>query len=373
MRIDAIDIYHVAMPLIYPWRTAYGDDHVAESVLVRMQSGDAVAWSESSPLAAPCYSAEWAGGVFTCLRDWLAPAVIGRFIESGADLQERLAHFKGNYFAKAALDNAWWILEAKRRGVPLHRLLGASHECVDVGADFGVMDSIGDLIAAMRGAVDAGFPRVKLKFRPGWDLSVLRAVRQEYPSLTIHIDCNAAFRMRHFDLLCQLDDYNLAMIEQPLAADDLIDHARLQQAIRTPICLDESVSSVEQAEQAIDLGSCRWMNIKPGRVGGLTNAVAIHNLCRDAKIGCWVGGMLESAIGARICVALATLGNFTYPADIFPSSRFYHEDLGRPVVELTHGPDGRPQVIPSDEPGIGAEPDLELLRRYTRSQARVAS
>ncbi|HVX12540.1 MAG TPA: o-succinylbenzoate synthase [Pirellulales bacterium] len=372
MRIDAVDIFHVAMPLIYPWRTAYGEDHVAESVLVRMRGDDREAWSESSPLAAPCYSPEWAGGVFTCLRDWLAPAIIGRYVDSGADLQQRLAHFKGNYFAKAALDNAWWILEAKRRGLPLHRLLGATRDRVDVGADFGVMDSIGDLIGAMRGAVDAGFPRIKLKFRPGWDLSVLRAVRQEYPDITIHIDCNAAFRMRHFDLLCQLDDFNLAMIEQPLAADDLVDHARLQQAIRTPICLDESVSSIEQAEQAIDLGSCRWLNIKPGRVGGLTNAVAIHDLCRAANIGCWVGGMLESAIGSRICVALAMLDNFTYPADIFPSSRFYHADLGRPVLELAHDSAGRPQVVAPDEPGIAAAPDAELLERYCKNRATIA-
>ena len=371
MRIDAVEIYHVGMPLIYPWRTAYGDDHVAESAVVRMRSGELDAWSESSPLAAPCYSPEWAGGVFVCLRDWLAPAVVGHYIDSGADLQQRLAHFKGNYFAKAALDNAWWILEAKRRGMPLHRLLGATRDRADVGADFGVMDSIGDLIAAMRGAVEAGFPRIKLKFRPGWDLSVLRAVRQEYPDITIHIDCNASFRMRHFDLLCQLDDFNLAMIEQPLAADDLIDHARLQQAIRTPICLDESVSSIEQAEQAIDLGSCRWLNIKPGRVGGLTNAVAIHNLFREAKIGCWVGGMLESAIGARICTALAMLDNFSYPADIFPSSRFYQKDLGRPVLDLVHGADGRPQVIAPDEPGIGTTPDAELLERYCRNRATV--
>ena len=155
---------------------------MAESVLVRMQSGDLTAWSESSPLAAPCYSPEWAGGVFACLRDWLAPAVVGHYVDSGADLQQRLAHFKGNYFAKAALDNAWWILEAKRRNLPLHRLLGATRSRADVGADFGVMDSIDELIAAMRGAVEAGFTRIKLKFRPGWDLSVLRPCGWNIPA-----------------------------------------------------------------------------------------------------------------------------------------------------------------------------------------------
>lgn len=371
MHLDSIDLFHVAMPLISPWRTAYGEDAVAESVLVRMRSGEHEAWGEASPLAAPCYSAEWAGGVFACLRDWLAPALVGQWIESGEDLQRRLAHFKGNFFAKAALDNTWWVLAAKRRGLPLHRLLGATRDAVDVGADFGVLDSIDELIRGVGQALDDGFPRVKLKFRPGWDVSMLRAVRQEYPEATLHIDCNSFYRIRQLDMFCRLDDFGLAMIEQPLAHDDLVDHARLQAAIRTPVCLDESICSVEQAEQAIDLGSCRWINIKPGRVGGLTNAVAIHNLCREAKIGCWVGGMLESAIGARINTALAMLDNFIYPADIFPSSRFYHDDLGCPPLELSRGPQGQPQVVAADVPGIGAEPDAERLEKLCRQRASL--
>jgi o-succinylbenzoate synthase len=373
MRIDAVDIFHVAMPLISPWRTAYGEDAVAESVLVRMRSGDLAAWGESSPLAAPCYSAEWAGGVFACVRDWLAPAIVGRWVESGADLQQQLAHFKGNYFAKAALDNAWWVLAALKRGLPLHRLLGATRDQAEVGADFGVLDSIDDLIAGVGQAIDDGYQRVKLKFRPGWDISMLRAVRQVFPAATLHIDCNAGYRMRHFDMFCRLDDFNLAMIEQPLAHDDLIDHARLQAGIRTPICLDESIASLEQVEQAIDLGSCRWVNIKPGRVGGLTNAVAIHDRCREANIGCWVGGMLESAIGSRICAALAMLDHFTYPADIFASARFYHEDLATPPLEIARGDDGRPRVALTDLPGIGAEPDPRLLDRFCRQRASVAT
>lgn len=371
MQIDSIGLFHVAMPLIYPWRTAYGEDAAIESVLVHMQSGDLVGWGESSPLAAPCYSPEWAGGVFACLRDWLAPAIVRQSIASGEELQARLAHFKGNQFAKAALDCAWWVLESQRRRQPLHRLLGATRDTVPVGADFGIMDSIDDLIAAVGGAFDAGFPRVKLKFRPGWDVPMLRAVRKVFPTQTIHIDCNSGYRISDFELFCRLEDFQLAMIEQPLAHDDLIDHARLQQALQTPICLDESINSLSRAEQAIDLGSCRWMNIKPGRVGGLTNSLAIHNLCREAGIPCWVGGMLESAVGARICVALAMLDNFTYPADIFPSSRFYRKDLGSPPVELTKSDAGTPQVTAPDLSGIGAEPDPELLERLCVQRATV--
>jgi O-succinylbenzoate synthase len=372
MRIDSIELFHVAMPLIYPWRTAYGEDAAVESVLVRLQSGDHAAWGESSPLAAPCYSPEWAGGIFAVLAKWLAPAIVGQDIESGAALQQRLAHFKGNPFAKAALDTAWWVLQAKRVGKPLHRLLGATRDHVDVGADFGVMDRVEELLPLVGQAVEAGFKRIKLKFRPGWDIPMLRAVRRQFPDATIHIDCNSGYRLSDLDLFRRLDEFRLAMIEQPLAHDDLVDHAKLQAAINTPLCLDESITSLERARQAIELRACRWVNIKPGRVGGLTNAVAIHDLCREAGIPCWVGGMLESAVGARICVALAMLDNFSYPADIFPSSRFYVRDLSQPELELVRGPDGSLQVAAPDMPGIGTEPDESLLRERCVSQVTFA-
>lgn len=371
MRIDAIELFHVAMPLVEPWRTAYGEDDVCQSVLVRMSSGGLSAWAESTPLAAPCYSPEWAGGVFAVLRQWLAPALVGRDIDSGAELQTALAHFKGNPFAKAALDNAWWVLEAVRQELPLHKLLGATRSAVDVGADFGVMDDLSRLIDAVAAAYADGFRRVKLKFRPGWGLEMLRAVREEFRTQSLHIDMNAGYTLDHLELLCRLDDFSLAMLEQPLGYDDLVDHARLAQLIRTPVCLDESVNSVERAVQALDLGSCRYLNIKPGRVGGLTNAVAIHNACREAGVACWVGGMLESAVGARICAALAMLDNFTYPADIFPSRRFYARDLADADLELTRGTDGSPQVAALEAPGIGTAPDPERLAQQCLAHARV--
>jgi len=369
MRIDSIELCHVAMPLIYPWRTAYGEDANGESVLVRLRSGEWEAWGESAPLAAPCYSPEWAGGVFHVLKEWLAPAILGQEIASGEQLQARLAHFKGNPFAKGALDTAWWALDALRRGLPLHRALGATRDAVPVGADFGIMDSIADLLAAIRQAIEDGFPRVKLKFRPGWDLDMLRAVRREFPRQVFHIDCNSGYRLADLEMFRRIDDLNLAMIEQPLAHDDLVDHAKLQAAIRTPVCLDESITSVERMRHAVELKSCRYVNIKPGRVGGFTAAVAIHDICRQAGIPCWVGGMLESAVGARLCVALAMLDNFTYPADIFPSSRFYRRDLGTPELTLTRAADGTPQVAAPDVPGIGAQPDPELLTALCRQRA----
>lgn len=368
MKIDRIELFHVAMPLIYPWRTAYGEDAAIHSVLCRMTSGSVDAWGESTPLAAPCYSPEWGGGIFATARDWLAPALIGKDIQSGEQLQSELGLFKGNFFAKAILDNTWWSLQSRIQNVPLHRLIGATRDVIPVGADFGVMDSTDDLLKAVGQAVDAGFPRVKLKFRPGWDVPMLAAVRKQHPTHPVHIDCNSGYRISDAKLFQEIDQFNLAMIEQPLQHDDLVDHAELQKLIRTPVCLDESMTSIRRAEQAAALKSCRFVNIKPARVGGLTNAVAIHNICQANDIPCWVGGMLESATGVAICIALGMLDNFVYPADIFPSTRFYHDDLSGPPIELIKDAAGVPSVHAFDRL---PEPIPERLAKLTVNRAVI--
>lgn len=374
MRIDRIELYQVAMPLIYPWRTAYGEDAAIESVLCRMSGNGAEGWGETSSLAAPCYSPEWAGGVFAVAKQWLAPALVGHSIASGDELHQKLAHFKGNPFAKAVIDTAWWSLQSQSQNRPLHELLAAAASCqarseVPVGADFGVMDSVDELLAAVGRAVADGFPRIKLKFRPGWDLPMLRAVRRQHPTHPIHIDTNSGYRLADLPLFRQVDELNLAMIEQPLAHDDLFDHAELQRQITTPVCLDESISGLRQAEQAIALKACRYVNVKPGRVGGLTIAVKVHNVCQAAGIPCWVGGMLESAVGASHCVALAMLPNFTYPADIFPSSRFYHQDLADTPLELIHTRDNLPGVRPFARLPL---PHPARLAKLTVQQATIS-
>ncbi len=370
MKIDRIELFHVAMPLLYPWRTAYGEDASIHSVLCRMTSGSVDAWGESSPLAAPCYSPEWAGGVFVTARDWLAPAIIGRDVQSGGQLQDLLAVYKGNSFAKGLLDTAWWSLQSKLTGRPLHELLGATRSEVAVGADFGVMDTVDELLVAIGSAVESRFTRIKLKFRPGWDLDMLRAVRRQYPDHTFHVDCNSGYAISDVDVFRAVDEFSLAMIEQPLAHDDVYHHAQLQARIKTPICLDESITNLRRAQLAIELSSCRYINIKPGRVGGLTVAVAIHDLCRDAGIPCWVGGMLESSTGSAHCTALAMLDNFTYPADIFPTSRFYAEDLSDPPLELHR--------TAANEPAVRAfeqlpEPVPSRLQKLTQQQASVSA
>ncbi|KRB80676.1 o-succinylbenzoate synthase [Sphingomonas sp. Root710] len=367
MRIEKIELFHVAMPLISPWRTAYGEDHVIESVLVAMHAQGEVGWGEAGPLATPTYSPEYAAGVFHTMKSWLAPCLIGKDIRTGQELGALLDWVKGNPFAKAGLDMAWWDLSARQAGRPLCTHLGGSSAPISVGADFGICDSIQQLVTSVAGAVAAGFPRVKLKIREGWDLAVVQAVRREFPSLTMHVDCNGGYRLDDRRLFEALDELGLEMIEQPLAHDDLLDHAQLQSALQTPICLDESITGTSKARKAIEIGACRYVNIKPGRVGGMSNAIAIHDLCQDKSIPCWVGSMLESAIGASQCLALGTLPGFTYPADMFTAGVLYAEDIGSPEIGLS----APGTVEPSSLPGIGVRPDPARLAARTLSQASI--
>lgn len=366
MKIDRIEIFHVAMPLIYPWKTAYGEDAEIHSVLCRMDSGGISAWGEAAPLAAPCYSSEWGGGVFEVVKQWLAPTIIGQTLNSGIELQDALSTYKGNPFAKAVLDNTWWSLQSAIENKSLQELIGGSRACVPVGADFGIMDSIDDLLCSIQGAVAQNFRRIKLKYRPGWDEPMLKAVRENFPDTVFHIDCNSGYRIKDHQRFQRLDAYNLAMIEQPLNHDDLLDHSELAKQIKTPICLDESISSKALAAQAIALRACGYINIKPGRVGGLTNAIAIHDLCQVDEIPCWVGGMLESATGSAICAALATLPNFLYPADIFPSERYYRCDLSDDPITLARDEQGKPAIHP---PATIPSPNLNRLKQWTIQSA----
>ena len=367
MRIDRLDIYQVAMPLIYPWRTSYGEDHEVHSVLVKATSGEHVAWSESTPLYAPTYLTESAGSVFYHVSEFFAPHVVGQELESAEALNQRLEVFKGNSYGKAAVEICWWTLQSVVTGTPLHRLLGGETREVLAGADFGIQDSIEMLLGNIQQAVDVGFPRIKLKVKKGWDLEVLRAVRDTFPDTTFHIDCNSGYSLDDIPFFKAIDGLGLAFIEQPLHYADVLDHAELARQIETPVCLDESIVSVKMAEQAIQVGACRYINIKPGRVGGLSNSIAIHDIARDAGIPVWVGGMLESALGSAICVELATLDNFTYPGDLVPSSRFYEQDLSEPPMVLT------PRLTFEPLTDGLPEPDPERLAHQTVAHKSVTA
>ncbi len=367
MRIEAIDVYWARVPLAFVWKTSYADQHYTDTVLVRLESGGRHAWGESCPPYIPAYSAEHTAATFHTIREHMAGRLIGQDVASAPDLLDRLGFIKGNQFARAALEITWWVLAATRGGVPLHVALGGTGDRVAVGADFGVQDSLDTLMRKIQGAIDAGFPRIKLKYRPGWGLDMVAAVRSTFPDFTFHVDCNAFYTPADTEMFKALDRYRLAMIEQPLADDgmSLVNHADLQAKVGTPICLDESALSLEHVRAAIRLGSCRVINIKMARVGGLTASRDIQALCAQHDIPCWVGGLLESAIGGAICAELATLPNFTYAGDIFPSSYFYTEDLGRPEIVLS----GRGEVATSRVPGIAQEPDPDLLARWTVDHA----
>lgn len=365
--ITSIELYHVAMPLIYPWRTAYGSDDVIESVIIRINAGEAYGWGETTPLAMPTYSPEYTGGVYRVIRDILAPRLIGKDIGSGEALQKQFFWIKGNFFAKGGLDAAWWDMQARQQGVPFWKLIGGKGPVIDVGADFGVQDSIDMLLGHIEKAVSAGFKRIKLKYCPGWDLDMIAAVRSAFPTQVFHIDCNSGYTLWDMDMFKKLDRYHLAMIEQPLMNDDLIDHAELQRQIGTPVCLDESITSPEKTARAIKIKACQWVNIKPGRVGGITRALEVNRICEEAGVPCWVGGMLESALGASVCKGLSALANMKYPSDVFPSSRFYTEDMSGPPIVLS----GPSQMTLSDTPGVGAEPDPQRLESRTIDRAVV--
>jgi O-succinylbenzoate synthase len=296
------------------------------------------------------------------IQDYFVPVIVRSAPDRPSELLACLQCFKGNPFAKAALETAWWSLWSAAQSRPLAQLLGGTRDRVSVGADFQIYDDTKRLIEDIGIAIEHGYPRVKLKVAPGKDIDVVRQVRERYPDLVFHIDCNSGYTLaQHASLFQEIDNYGLAMIEQPLAHDDLLDHARLQALLDTPICLDESITSTRKFRQALDIEACRAVNIKPGRVGGLGPAKEIHDLAMNANVLSWVGGMLESGVGVRIALALSTLGGFNYPADIFPSDRIHVRDIASPRIEIPLPADVDVNAILS----CPMEIDLDALRAMT--------
>lgn len=363
MMIDEVSVFHVSMPLKAPWKTSFSVETAIDTVLVRLRSGDAKGWGEAAPYAVPQFCPEWAAGAFILIRDVFGPLVAGRDIASGAELQQLLFPFKGNNFAKAALDTAWWDLAARLENRPLWKMIGGNSPEVAAGADIPVQESTAALHDGVHAAVDGGFDRTKLKFRPDSGFEMVASVREAFPDMPLHIDCNSGFTLDDIDLFRQLDALGLVMIEQPLGWQDLIDHATLQRELDTPICLDESLTSLETVRQAVEIGATRWVNIKHGRVGGLTHAIDIQRYCVGAGVPCWVGGMLESNVGQGVSLALATLPGMAYAADIFPAGRLYAADLAAPDIKL----DAPGTITAPNRPGHGFVPDPDRLCSCTVS------
>ncbi len=371
MRIDSIDVYHLALPLKKPLKLRKGATERLETVLVRLRSGETAGWGEASPGAAPVFGGEFAAGAFAAIRDWFAPRLAATAVDSGEHLQQRLEAFRGNSFAKGALDVAWWDLQARTRRQPLWKTLGGTREAVEVGPVFDEMESVEEFFDLIRQAQEAGFARVKLMFRPGWDVRMVDAVRKEFPVFPIHVDVEAELTLGHMDMLCRLDDFDLAMIEQPLPADDLVGHAMLQEAVRTPVCLDEGITCVAHAEMALELKSCRYINLKPDRVGGLTPALAICDEAGRQSVPCWVGAMPQTGLGTRAGLSLAAKPNCTYPADWLPLDDHLDAHLVAPLVPARDENDGVLRVPLWSEPGLGVSPDEARLEQFTVARATL--
>jgi o-succinylbenzoate synthase len=310
MRIDSIDLFRVPLVASPPSRA-----DAVESIFVVMQSAGEQGVGEAVLAAGPTRSAEWSAAAFACLKEWLAPALMGQTLASGAQLQDALLPFQGNARAKSALDMAWWNLAARAQRRPLAELLGADRASVPLAFTVDVAESIDLALAEIGAALEAGYSNILLKFRPGWDVQVVRAARQTYSTAPLAIDCDAQCTLDQQEMFYRLEDFFLESIEQPLAADDMVGHAMLQQSIRTPVCLDQSVTSLERVEQALDLEACRKFRIDVARVGGITPALAIRDACRPAKIAWCLGGEANAGVAAAAIVTLAASSNLPFPRE----------------------------------------------------------
>jgi len=367
MRIERIEIRHVELPLVHPFETSFGREEVRQTIVVAVRSEGMTGWGESATSAGPWYGYETVETCWHVLYDFLGPLVVGQGIAGPEETARLMARVRGHNIAKMGLEAAVWDLLGQAQGKSVSRLLDGSRERVAVGVSIGVQGSVPQLLERISEFWTQGYSRIKIKIRPGWDVDVVRQVRERFPDVPLMADANSAYTLADTALLSALDEFNLMMLEQPLAYDDLVEHADLQRRLRTPICLDESVPSLAAARAALVLGSGQIVNIKPGRVGGLTVARAIHDLCREQGVPVWCGGRLETGIGRAHNVALASLPGFTLPGDISGSARYFHRDIVEPAFEVNT--DGT-MTVPAG-PGIGVQVVMDRLDAATLRRAVV--
>jgi O-succinylbenzoate synthase len=361
MRIDAIILRELNLPLLRPFETSFGVTRGRRIILAEVQSEGLTGWGECTAGERPFFSAEFTDSAWAVITQELGPMLAAESPQHGGDCQRIFRAVRGNRMAKATLENAIWDLEAQREGVPLCQLLGGVRETIPCGVSLGIQSSIPELLAIIERELAAGYQRIKLKCKPGWDVEVFEQVRSRWPGIMLSCDANSAYRLRDADHLTAFDVFDLLMIEQPLWHDDFYFHAMLQKRLRTPICLDESIRNRRDALAAIEMESCRIINIKLGRVGGFSEAIAVHNAALQRGIPVWCGGMLESGIGRAHNIALSTLENFSLPGDVSASARYWAEDIVEP--EITVSSAGEIAVSPA--PGRGYEVRTGLVERLT--------
>jgi O-succinylbenzoate synthase len=360
--ITSVELREIRLPLVHFFETSFGRTSERRILLVRVTDKDGAAgWGECTAGEGPFYSDEWTETAWSTIKTFLAPLVVGKEIESAANTWELMNAVRGHRMAKAAIETACWDLEARVLGRALWKHLGGMHSELSSGVSIGIQDSPEALIEKIEKELAAGYQRIKIKIKPGWDLGIIAQVRAKFPDIRLMADANSAYTLADVSLFKEMDRYNLMMFEQPLAHDDIFDHAELQKQVATSICLDESIHSSADAQHAIALGSCRIVNLKLGRVGGHAQAKKVEQACREKNIPVWCGGMLESGIGRAHNIAMATLEGFTLPGDISASSRYWHEDIIDPPVTVS----ASGTVTAPDRPGIGFEVNLARIEKLT--------
>lgn len=367
MKIDRVTLREIRMTLRTPFQTSFGKTQQRRILLVAAEIGGVTGWGEIVAGEYPGYGPETTETARHILIDFLWPAVRGREFATSNDLSPWMAHVRGHHMAKAGLEAAVWDAEAKTKGVPLWKLLGGVQREIACGVSIGIQEDNDRLLAKIEEELAAGYQRIKIKIAPGRDIALCEAVRARFPAVPLMVDANSSYSLDDLPLIRQLDHFRLMMIEQPLDWDDIYSHALLQREIETPVCLDECIHGVYHARAAIELGACRIINLKLGRVGGYRSARAIHDLTRQHHIPLWCGGMLESGIGRAHNIALSTLPNFRLPGDVSASRRYWTDDIIDPAVEVTP----RGTIIVPDEPGIGYSPRLDRIDQLTANRVAL--
>jgi O-succinylbenzoate synthase len=370
MKLDRIVLRQIQMPLVHFFETSFSRTYKRDIVLVEVQGDGLSGWGEVTAGENPFYNEEWTDSAWPVLRDYAAPRVLGRELASAADVAPLTKHIRGHLMARGGLETAVWDLEARRDGVPLWQKIGAgARREIPCGVSIGIQDSVEQLLDKIQTELDAGYQRIKMKIKPGWDVDVVRRVRERFPAIKLMADANSAYTLADIDHLKRLDDFYLMMIEQPLPHDDIIDHAELQRHLQTPICLDECIRNAHHAEQAIRLRACGIVNIKLGRVGGFSEARKVHDVCQSAGIPVWCGGMLEAGIGRAHNIALASLPNFVLPGDVSASKRYWKQDIIVPAVETT--PAGTIEL--RDGVGFGYDLDHDFIKAITVREEAITA
>ena len=361
MKIERVKLYHLRMALRTPFETSFGRIKAREGLLIEVFSPDGTGYGECVADHDPGYSYETTQTAWQLLKDFIVPALLRQEVESPASFQESVASIRGHPMAKAGVEMALWDLLGKAQNKSLGEMLGSQRKQVEVGVSVGIQDSAQELVKVVASYLENGYQRIKIKIKPGRDVVETKAVREAFPRIRLQVDANSAYTLETAQALQPLDNLDLLLIEQPLAEDDLWDHSQLQPRFKTPLCLDESILSVRHARQALEMGACRVINIKAGRVGGLSNAVDIHNYCIKLGIPVWCGGMLETGVGRASNLALAALPGFTLPGDISASERYYVEDITEQRFTLNSDS----TITIPDGPGLGVSLDRSALERAT--------